>query len=72
MKFTLDELMETMPPTERLTVYDLKTDCLADNERQLIDKCASFKKRYFGVVVLCVAASSAHDGITVIIDANGE
>ena len=71
MKFTLDELMETMPPTERLTVYDLRTDCLADTERREIDTWVSFKKRYAGAVVLCLAASSAHAGIDVIIDANG-
>lgn len=49
MKFTLDDLMEM------LTIYDLRTDCLADNDRRELDKCPSFKKRYAGgcCIVCC-------------------
>lgn len=66
MNFTLKDLLNTLPPTERVTITDMADDCLADNERKCIESVKAFMQKYGRCDVLSVYV--ANGKLNVIID----
>lgn len=66
MTFELKDLLNTLPPTERVAITDMADECIADNDRRCIESDPAFMKKYGRCDVLSVYV--ANGKLNVIVD----